>query len=429
MSDDIKQLVTDMNKTFEAFKTKNDEIQVDLKKFGEADFVARDELKKIEDGLQKLEEQNDKLVLAAKRAERFAEVDGKTVDLEAKAAKFGKHTARAFGAEGGEMNVEGLDAYKAAAERYLRKGDRSLTEIEIKALSVGGDPDGGYVVNPDMSGRMVQKVYETSIMRAYASVQTISTDSLEGLYDNDEAGYGWVGETAARTETTTPQLGKWSIPVHEVYANPAATQKILDDAEIGIEAWLSAKVAERFARAENAAFVSGSGVDQPRGFTTYPDGTDLTNSVERFNTGVNGGFAAAPNGGDVLIDALYALKAPYMANATWFMSRSTMATVRKVKDSDGSYLWTPGIAAGQPASVLGYSVAPAFEDMPTVATGSLSIAVGDMRSAYQIVDRAGIRVLRDPFTNKPYVHFYSTKRTGGDLINGEALKLIEFSAA
>lgn len=428
MSDDAMKLIEGINKGVEALQAKNDEIEAEIKKFGEADVVSREEYKKIEDGLAKLEEKNDQLILAQKRAERFKEIDGETVDVEAKAAKFGKHTARAFGASGGEMNAEGLDAYKAANELYLRKGDRSLTPDEIKALSVGGDPDGGYVVHPDMSGRMVKEIYETSIMRAYASVQTISTDSLEGLYDNDEAGYGWVGETGSRPETDTPQLGKWSIPVHEMYANPAATQKILDDAEIGIESWLSGKVADRFARAENNAFVLGDGIDKPRGFTTYPDGSDLTNSIKRFPTGVDGDFAAAPNGGDVLIDALYGLKASYMANATWFMSRSTMAKVRKIKDSDGSYLWTPGIAAGQPASILGYPVAPAFEDMPAVATGSLSIAVGDMREAYQIVDRSGIRTLRDPYTNKPYVMFYSTKRTGGDMINGEALKLIEFSS-
>jgi HK97 family phage major capsid protein len=268
------------------------------------------------------------------------------------------------------------------------------------------------------------KVFETSPMRAYASVQVISTDALEGLFDLNEASSGWVGETDTRSETNTPQLGKWRIPTHELYAKPTATQKLLDDAEINMEAWLAGKVAEKFARDEATAFVTGSGIGRPRGFLTYASGTTLPGTIERFDTGVNGAFAAAPNGGDVLINALYGLKAQYRANATWFMNRATTTLVRKLKDQDGAYLWSPGIAAGQPATLLGYPVA-AFEDMPSPATDSLSIAVGDMREAYQIVDRIGIRTLRDPFSSKPYVEFYTTKRVGGDVVNFEAIKLIE----
>jgi HK97 family phage major capsid protein len=268
-------------------------------------------------------------------------------------------------------------------------------------------------------------------MRQFASIQSIGTDALEGLHDSDQAAFGWVGEEGARTETGTPKLEKWRIPVHEMYAKPAATQKLLDDAAINMEAWLQSKVTDRFARAENTAFVSGNGVDRPRGFTTYPDRASADvfeiGAIEQFDSGANGAFVAAPNGGDVLIDALYGLKAQYRANATWFMNRKVAAEVRQLKDSDGAYLWVPGIAAGQPASLLGYPTA-SFEDMADLATGSLSIAVGDMREAYQIVDRIGVRVLRDPYSNKPYVEFYSTKRVGGDVVNFEALKLIRFSA-
>jgi HK97 family phage major capsid protein len=216
-----------------------------------------------------------------------------------------------------------------------------------------------------------------------------------------------------------------------MYAMPEASQKILDDAEVDMEAWLAAKIADKFARAENAAFVSGNGIGKPRGFLDYPDGSDLTNSVTRFNTGADGAFAAAPNGGDVLINAIYDLKAEYRANATWFMNRAVTALVRKLKDSDGAYLWQPGIAAGQPATVLGYPVA-SFEDMPTPASsvaGTIGIAVGDLRQAYQVVDRMGVRMLRDPYSAKPKVQFYATKRTGGDLLNGEAIKFVEFSAS
>jgi HK97 family phage major capsid protein len=264
-------------------------------------------------------------------------------------------------------------------------------------------------------------------MRAYASVQVISSDALEGLFDLNEASSGWVAETDTRAVTNTPQLGKWRIPVHELYAKPSATQKLLDDASINMEAWLASKVAEKFARDESTAFVTGNGVARPRGFLTYANGTTLPGTIEQVKTTVNGAFAAAPSGGDVLFNALYGLKAQYRANATWFMNRTTTALVRKLKDSDSAYLWTPGIAAGQPASLLGYPTA-SFEDMPSPATGTLSIAVGDMREAYQIVDRIGIRTLRDPYSNKPYVEFYTTKRVGGDVVNFEALKLIDFSA-
>ena len=276
-----------------------------------------------------------------------------------------------------------------------------------------------------MSGQIVTKVDETSPMRAFASIQVISTDALEGLFDLERAAAVWVGETGARSQTATPNIGRWRIPVHELSAMPAATQKLLDDAAINMESWLADKVALEFSLAENAAFVNGNGVDKPRGFLTYGTGTTLPGTVEQFRTGVNAAFAAAPDGGDVLIDALYGLKAPYRANASWFMNRTTTKMVRKLKDSDGAYLWSPGIAAGQPATLLGYPVA-AFEDMPDPAQGSLSIAVGDMRAAYQIVDRMGIRTLRDPFTAKPFVLFYTTKRTGGDLVNFEALKVVRF---
>jgi HK97 family phage major capsid protein len=310
----------------------------------------------------------------------------------------------------------------------MRKGDQLLGAEELKALSVGSDPDGGYVVNPDLSGRIVAKVFETSPLRAYASVQVISTDALEGLFDLNEAASGWVGETEARAETGTPALGKWRIPTHELYAKPTATQKLLDDGEIDMEAWLATKVAEKFARDEATAFVSGNGVGKPRGFLDYASGTTLPGTIERFKSGVNGGFATDGTGSDVLISALYGLKAPYRANAVWAMNRSTTAAVRKIKDSDGAYIWQAGLAAGQPATLLGYPVA-SFEDMPALATGSLSIAVADWRETYQIVDRIGIRTLRDPFSAKPYVEFYTTKRVGGDVVNFEAIKLVSFETA
>lgn len=426
---ELAKAVEGVKTGFEAFKEANDQRLKEIEAKGAADPLLEEKLAKIEKDMDAKQAKLDQFELAMKRQNRtVVDEKGNEIDLDAKAAKWANMVARSRGTRVEDFGAKQLDAYKQAFDTFLRKGDEIIGADEKKALSVGTDPDGGYVVHPDMSGAIVTKVFETSPMRAYASIQVISTDALEGLYDLEEAASGWVGETDARSETGTPQLGKWRIPVHELYAKPKATQKILDDAEINMEAWLATKVSEKFARDEAAAFVNGSGVNKPRGFLTYPDGTTLPGTIERINTGANGAFDAAPNGGDALIDALYGLKAQYRANATWFMNRATTKLARKLKDSDGAYLWSPGIAAGQPASLLGYPIA-AFEDMPNPATGSLSIAVGDMRAAYQIVDRVGIRTLRDPYSAKPYVEFYTTKRVGGDVINFEAIKLIEFSAS
>ena len=430
MSDEIKQAVgavEDLNKAFAEFKTVNDQRLAEIEKKGTADALLTEKLAKIEADLDIAQKKADDAVLAAKRQSRMVTSDGNEVDLDAKALAWARGIARSRGTDVREFGATELTSYKSAFDAYMRKEERTLSGDEIKALSVGSDPDGGYVVYPDLSGRIVTKVFETSAMRAYASVQVISSDALEGLFDLNEASSGWVAETDTRAVTNTPQLGKWRIPVHELYAKPSATQKLLDDASINMEAWLASKVAEKFARDESTAFVTGNGVARPRGFLTYANGTTLPGTIEQVKTTVNGAFAAAPSGGDVLFNALYGLKAQYRANATWFMNRTTTALVRKLKDSDSAYLWTPGIAAGQPASLLGYPTA-SFEDMPSPATGTLSIAVGDMREAYQIVDRIGIRTLRDPYSNKPYVEFYTTKRVGGDVVNFEALKLIDFSA-
>lgn len=431
MSEEIKKAigaVDALHAGFEEFKKANDERLAQIEKKGSADVVTEAKLQKIEADLEKAQKIADEAVLASKRQSRIVTDErGEVVDLDRKAQEWASMNARRRGAVVGSFGAADMDGYKAAFDTFLRKGEEVMGPEERKALSVGTDPDGGYVVNPDLSGRIVMKVFETSPMRAYASVQVISSDALEGLFDLNEASSGWVGETDSRAETNTPQLGKWRIPAHELYAKPKATQKLLDDASINMEAWLASKVAEKFARDEANAFVVGNGVNKPRGFLTFPSGTTLPGTIERFDTGVNGAFAAAPNGGDVLINALYGLKQQYRANATWFMNRATLKLTRKLKDSDGAYLWSPGIAAGQPASLLGYPVA-SFEDMPDPATDSLSIAVGDMREAYQIVDRLGIRTLRDPYSAKPYVEFYTTKRVGGDVVNFEALKLIEFTS-
>lgn len=423
---DVAKAVENVNKGFEEFKSANDARLKELESKSGADPLLDEKIKRIEADLAEYQKIADQAILAAKRSQRIVtDQNGNSVDLDAKARDWGAAASRG---DVKDFDARAMDEYKSIlVDRYARKGPDALTQDERKALSVGSDPNGGYLVYPDMSGRIVKRVFETTPMRAYATVVTIGTDALEGIFDLNETAASWVAETAARPQTDTPEIGRYRIPVHELSAFPQVTQKMLDDGAVDMEAWLSDKIADKFSRAEATAFVTGDGDGKPRGFLTYADGTAIPGEIEQFDTGVNGGFAAAPNGGDVLIQALYGLKAQYKANATWAMNRATTELTRKLKDSDGAYIWSPGIAAGQPARLLGYPVAP-FEDMPDPATGSLSIAVGDFREAYTIVERVGMRMLRDPYSNKPYVGLYATKRVGGDVLNYEAIKIVNFKS-
>jgi len=429
----VTKAVDEVNRGFEEFKATHKEQLDSLLKKEDVDPLIEEKLQRIDEDLQKKQEIIDKMHLATKRKTIF--LDGKEVDqdeLDVKAYNWasvasqfrkGKTMPETFG-------HEDAIAYKKAFEKFVREGKDELDADEKKALSVGSDPDGGYVVDPDTSGRLVQLLFETSPVRSWASVQLISTDALEGIADLDEASSGWVSETGTRSETDTPELDRWRIPVHEQYAEPRATQQLLDDAMIDMEGWLAGKIADKLSRTENAAFVTGNGVGKPRGFMTYDDwttaGTFEYGKVEQFDTGVAGGFVADPSGIDTFIRALYALKGPYRQRAAWFMNRSTLSVVRRMQDSNGNYHWQPSVQAGEPSSLLGYPVAE-FEDMADVADDALVVAVGDMAAAYQIVDRMGIRVLRDPYTAKPYVKFYTTKRVGGDVIDFDALKIIKLA--
>lgn len=313
--------------------------------------------------------------------------------------------------------------YRKAFCTYLRKGmDAGLEAWATKALSVGSDPDGGYLVTTTMAQKIVTAIYESSPMRALASVETISSDSLELLDDHDQAAAGWTAETGAVSDTTTPQVAKRLINVHELYAQPKATQKLVDDSAIDIESWIAAKVADIFSRKESDAFINGNGVSQPRGILTLAAGTTW-GKIQQVNSGSNGAVTA-----DSLIQVFYALKDAHMKRASFLMNRSVVQAVRLLKESTtNQYMWQPGLATGQPDTLLGVPVHMAA-DMPAAATGSLSVAVGDFQAGYQIVDRHGIRVLRDPFTDKPFVKFYTTKRVGGDVVNTDAIKLLKLAA-
>jgi HK97 family phage major capsid protein len=265
-------------------------------------------------------------------------------------------------------------------------------------------------------------------MRAYASIQVISSDALEGLFDLNEASSGWVGETEARSDTNTPAIGKWRIPVHELYAKPKATQKLLDDASINMEAWLAGKVAEKFARDESAAFVSGNGTNnRPNGILTYiTGGTNAAAHPFGAILATNSGAAAALTA-DGIINLVHALPSEYTQNARFVMNRATMGLARLLKDTTNQYLWQPSYQAGQPATLAGHPVTEVAA-MPNVAAGARPIVFGDFQRGYLSVDRTGVRVLRDPFTNKPYVHVYTTKRVGGGLLNPDVLKAMNISA-
>lgn len=317
--------------------------------------------------------------------------------------------------------------------KYLRRGEQRLTaherdilENHQKALSVDSDPDGGYLVTPQQSARIIEVVYETSPMRQVATVETISTDALEGLFDGDEAAAAWVSERGSRAETATPQLGQWRIPTHELYANPRATQKLLDDSAVDIEAWLARKVADKFARTENLAFVNGNGIGQPRGFTTYADGT-TRGTIERIPS-----LDAATISAEGIINMVYSLKSAYRQGAVWVMNRATVGVIRTIRDESGGantgqFMWQPGFGT-QPATLAGFPIVE-FEDMADIAGGAVVAGFGNFRQGYTIVDRLGIRVLRDPYSAKPHVEFYTTKRVGGDVLNFEAFKLMDIAAS
>jgi HK97 family phage major capsid protein len=408
MTNDIKP--SDVKNYFETYKDASDQRFKDL------------ELKGSE--FDKLGGRVDRLETAASRTPRGA---ARQPDESEAAALFAQERKGRFQ---GDLDEKVYRQYKSAFSGYLRKNNAGNGMDEVKALSVGSDPDGGYAVHPDMSGRIATLVLETSPMRQVANAVTISTDALEGVNDLSEATSGWVGETEARSETIAPKIGEWRIPVFEQYAEPRATQKLLDDAMFNVEEYLAGKIADRLARMENSAFVNGNGNKKPRGILTYPAGVPSSSAfgvIEQLSTGAAGAFAAA-NPGDALINLVYSLKAPYRDNAVFMMKRSVLAAVRKLKDGQGNYLWQPDFQTKQGGTLLGFSVIEA-EDMPAIAANSLSIAFGDFNAGYQIVDRQGIRILRDSFTAKPYVKFYTTKRVGGDVVNFEAIKLLKFAAS
>jgi len=331
-------------------------------------------------------------------------------------------------------SVEFNRSFKA----YVREGSESAFADMLSAGrepaaagQVGVDPEGGYFVMPFLSPNIRTSLVELSDIRRISRVVSIAYgDAFEEPVDpGDDFDAGWVGETESRPETSKSDIKIHRCELREMYANPALTQKLIDDAQFDLESWYRQKVAAKFAKMENAAFVTGNGEKKPRGFLTYTMSTDADDSrdwgtLQYVATGASGAFQSPDN----LVDLVYSLATPYWRNARFVMNRSTAGACRKLKDADNNYIWQRALVAGQPETLLGFPVTIA-DDMPAIAANSYSVAFGDFSRGYLVVDRPGIRLLRDPLTNKPYVYLYVYRRAGGMVADFNAIKILKFGTS
>lgn len=389
--------------SFEAFKETNDRRLAEIEQRGAADILTAEKLARIEETLDNTKRHSDSLAIKAQRPQL---------------AGIGYEPARDL-------------AHKSAFDGYVRRGDASrIAKLEEKALSVGVGADGGYLVPAETEAAVNRALKAISPIRAIAGIRQVSGNVYKRPFATTGTDTGWVAETGARAQTTTPVLAELQFPTMEIYAMPAASSTLLDDAIVNIDEWLADEVRIAFAEQEGKAFVTGDGVNKPKGFLTYTTVANASwtwGNVGYIATGVSAAFPAA-SPGDKILDLIYATKAPYRANGTFVMNRSTQSAIRKMKDGQGNYLWQPSTTPGEAPSLMGYAVAES-EDMPDIAANSLSLAFGDFSRGYLIVDRAGIRVLRDPYSAKPYVLFYTTKRVGGGIQDFDAIKLMKFAAS
>jgi HK97 family phage major capsid protein len=394
---EIKAAVDDLGSAFTAFKEANDRRLQELSKKQASDVLSEEKVNRLNGELDRLQGQVDTLTAAVKRSP----LDG----------------------AGQQYSTAKLEQ-KAAFNRFLRTGQHDgLRTLEGKAMSIGSDIDGGYTVPDLLYEELTQTLTVLSPMRSVANIISIAGDAIDILVDNTDAGSAWVAETGARAETTTPQLQRVKITSYELYAQPRLTQQLIDDSRFNVDAFITQNIAESFAKVEGTAFTSGDGSGKPKGFLSYAAGTTW-GTLERVKTGVAGGWAVS-SPADILVDLTFRLKPSYMKDASWLLNRSLMADIRKFKGSDNNYLWQPSTQSGTPSTLLGFNVYLA-EEMPNKATDSLSVVFGNFKVGYTIVDRQDIRILRDPFSAKPYVQFYTTKRVGGDVTNFEAIKLLQF---
>ena len=384
----------DVMGAFEAFKEANDERLEQIEKRMSADVVTSEKVDRINKAM-------DELILKSRRP-----------------------------ALGGELKNEPSE-HKKAFEQYVRKGEtQGLFSLEAKAMSVGSGQDGGYLVPPEVEAEIGRLLSKASPMRQIADVRQISATLYKKPFNTNGAATGWVGETAARAQTASPTLAELQFPTMELYAQPAATQALLDDSIVNLDQWVAQEVETVFAEQETDAFLNGDGVTRPKGILAYTKVAQSSwtwGNTGYIATGVAGAFAAT-NPTDKLVDLIYATKAAYRQNARFMISRATQAQIRKFKDAQGNYLWQPAATADGNAMLLNFPVVES-EYMPDIGTDTFSVAFGDFKRGYLIVDRVGTRILRDPFTAKPYVLFYTTKRVGGGMQDFDAIKLLKFGVS
>jgi len=355
--------------------------------------------------------------LTAKLAKIEKEIDGARDTMKSIETAMARGTRA--GGEDKKTSAAEL-AYKQAFNTWVRKGVE-INKMEHKDLFTSSDPDGGFFVPAEMSSEIVKFLYETSPLRPLCSVQNIGSNKLEIMEDLDQVESGWVGERQARPKTATPKLKQLIIEAHELYAKPVASQAMLDDSAINVESWLAEHIAAKMGRDENLAFVSGNGDGKPRGFLDYASGTAY-GQIEQTESASSGVIVF-----DDIIGVQGSLKQGYRNNGTWGMKRSSFTVIRKLKDLNGQYLWQPSLQAGQPDLLLGRPVVE-LNDMPAIAASALSVVFADFRAGYQIADRMGIRLLRDPYSSKPFVEFYTTKKIGSAVKNTDAFKILKVKA-
>lgn len=394
---DISEVITDLKGAFEDFKKANDQ---------ELEGIKAEKVKQTE--------------ATEKLNQKLGEIDKLKSDLE-KELKAAKRP----GATGQKEASE----HKAAFLRFVRKGnDEGLAELQQKAVQVGVDDDGGYAAPEELDKTLLQLLRNDNPMREECGSIIISASGYKKLVNLGGASSGWVGETDDRPDTTTPKLAEIIASMGEIYAKPKSTQTALDDIFFDVESWLAEEVGREFAEKEGNAFLLGDGNKKPKGIlahamATTTDKTRPFGTLQKFVSGTAGDFNA-----DNIIDLIYGTRKPYRRGSKFMMNSLTLSKVRKFKDSEGNYIWQPGLQLDQPSSLLGYAIAE-NEDMPDVAADANALMFGNFKRGYAVVDRMGTRVLRDPYSAKPYIEFYTTKRVGGLLLDSNAIKVLTLSAA
>lgn len=407
-SDDVAGAFDEFMVAFEAFRETNDERLAQVETRVGADVVTVEKMNRINNALDEQKSLMDRMILKNQRP------------------SFGKDKGINSNAQTMAM-VE----HKNAFNGYIRSGkENELRAFEEKAMSSTTDQDGGYLVPDETASEIGRRLAQISPIRSVAGLRVVSSAMYKKPFAVTGPATGWVAETAVRPQTAAPALSELQFPTMELYAMPAATSSLLEDSAINIDQWIAEEVEIAFAEQESAAFINGDGVNQPKGIlnnSVVDESSWAWGSLGYVPTGADGDFATS-DASDTLVDTIYSLKAGYRQNANWLMNRRTQADIRKLKDADGNYLWQAPSAAGEKAMLMGFPVLEA-EDMPDVASDSLSVAYGDFNRGYLVVDRQGVRVLRDPFSAKPYVLFYTTKRVGGGVQDFDAIKLVKFGTA